>query len=117
MSTITGNQFRIDTRPAAPQLRLTRRGKTLIVAMTVAIIAILAVMFGPSSTATDQAGTPQDTTLVRVQPGHTLWQIAADANPDGDIRSTVDEIVELNSLPNASSLQMGTQIAVPVYGS
>lgn len=109
-------QLRADSRPAAPQLRLTRRGKALIVSATVAVIAVTAVMFGPSSTATDEAGTPQDTTLVRVQPGHTLWQIAADANPDGDIRATVDEIVELNSLPNASSLQMGSQIAVPVYG-
>lgn len=103
-------------RPATPQLRLTRRGKSLIVAATVALIAIAAVMFGPSSTATDQAGTPQDTTMVRVHSGLTLWQIAADANPDGDIRATVDEIVELNSLPNASSLQMGSEIAVPVYG-
>lgn len=121
MSTMTLDQtrtlqFRANSRPAAPQLRLTRRGKALIVSATVAVIAVTAVMFGPSSTATDEAGTPQDTTLVRVQPGHTLWQIAADANPDGDIRATVDEIVELNSLPNASSLQMGSQIAVPVYG-
>ncbi len=122
MSTITFNQTpsfdqaRFNSRPAAPQLRLTRRGKALIVSASVAIIAVTAVLFGPSSTATDQAGIPQDTTQVRVQPGHTLWQIAADANPDGDIRATVDEIVELNSLPNASSLQMGSQIAVPVYG-
>lgn len=120
MSTMTLDQTRTlqfsPSRPTAPQLRLTRRGKALIVSATVAVIAVTAVMFGPSSNATDEAGTPQDTTLVRVQPGHTLWQIAADANPDGDIRATVDEIVELNSLPNASSLQMGSQIAVPVYG-
>jgi hypothetical protein len=52
---------------------------------------------------------------VRVLAGHTLWKIAADANPDGDIRATVDEIIELNALPNASALQMGSEIAVPVY--
>lgn len=122
MSTITFDQtrtlgdIRLQGRPAAPQLRLTRRGKSLIVTLTVAVIAVTAVMFGPSSTATNEVGAPQDTTTVRVLPGHTLWQIAADANPDGDIRATVDEIVELNALPNASSLQMGSEIAVPVYG-
>lgn len=114
--TSTFGQTRPSARPAQPQLRLTRRGKSLIVSVSVAAIAVMAVMFGQSSNATDQVGTPQETTMVQVHPGNTLWQIAAAANPDGDIRATVDEIVELNSLPNASSLQMGSQIAVPVYG-
>jgi len=101
-------------QPAA-HVRLTRRGKALILAVAVAAIAVLAIMFGPSSTATGEAGTAPETTTVRVLPGHTLWQIAAEANPDGDIRATVDDIIELNSLPNASALQMGSEIAVPVY--
>ena len=54
-------------------------------------------------------------TSVRVLPGQTLWQIATEANPNGDIRKTVDDIVRLNSLPNASALQLGSEIAVPVY--
>ncbi len=103
------------SRPTAPQVRLTRRGKTVILSVAVVAIAILAVMFGPSSTATSEIGTPQATTMVRVLPGHTLWEIAAKANPDGDIRATVDEIIELNALPNASALQMGSEIAVPIY--
>jgi predicted Zn-dependent protease len=125
MSTITFGQsdFRpsrvgrsAGTRSAASvPVRLTRRGKIVVLTLAVIAISVLAVMFGPSSTATDQVGTPQETTMVKVLPGHTLWQIAADANPDGDIRATVDQIVELNSLPNASALQMGSEIAVPVY--
>ena len=63
----------------------------------------------------DLAGAAPETTSVRVLPGHTLWEIAAEANPNGDIRQTVDQIVRLNSLPNASALQMGSDIAVPVY--
>jgi hypothetical protein len=103
-------------RPAAnASVRLTRRGKAVILSLAVAAIGLVAIVLGPSSTATDQAGTPQDTTTVRVLAGHTLWEIAAEANPDGDIRATVDDIIELNSLPNASALQMGSEIAVPVY--
>jgi hypothetical protein len=102
-------------RPSAPHVRLTRRGKAAVLSVAVAAISVLAIMFGPSSTATDDIGAPAETTMVQVLPGHTLWEIAAAANPDGDIRSTVDEIIELNSLPNASALQMGSEIAVPVY--
>lgn len=121
MSTITLGTVRtsnchfVATRPAAPAVRLTRRGKAVILTLAVVAISVLAVVFGPSSTATSEAGVPEQTTVVTVLPGHTLWQIAAAANPDGDIRSTVDEIVELNALPNASALQMGAEIVVPVY--
>ncbi|WP_456697402.1 LysM peptidoglycan-binding domain-containing protein [Aeromicrobium sp. P5_D10] len=124
MSTMTINQF--DTRSfrdvrvvpvqreTAP-VRLTRRGKSVVLASAIAAIAVLAVMFGPSSTATDQAGTPSETSAVRIMPGTTLWDIAVKANPNGDIRKTVDEIIKLNSMPNASALQVGSEIAVPVY--
>jgi LysM repeat protein len=123
MSTITyGNFPQAPTRPAAVRterpaahVRLTRRGKAVVLTLAVAVIGLVAIVLGPSSTATDEIGTPQDTTTVRVLAGHTLWKIAADANPDGDIRATVDEIIELNALPNASALQMGSEIAVPVY--
>ncbi|MEV7396736.1 LysM domain-containing protein [Aeromicrobium sp. NPDC092404] len=99
----------------APRVRLTRRGKAVVLAIAVAVIAMLVVLFGSSSFAGDQAGSAPETTSVRVLPGQTLWQIAAEANPNGDIRKTVDEIVRLNSLPNASALQLGSEIAVPVY--
>jgi hypothetical protein len=122
MSTITLGNVRTSPRSvsipsasASAPVRLTRRGKVVIVTLAVIAIGILAIMFGPSSTASSDAGAPQETTSVQVLPGHTLWQIAADANPHGDIRKTVDEIIELNSLPNASALQMGSEIAVPVY--
>ncbi|MET1038412.1 MAG: LysM domain-containing protein [Aeromicrobium sp.] len=127
MSTITYGNFPQSTtrtarpvrtaspRPAGSQLRLTGRGKAVVLSLAVAVIGLVAIVLGPSSTATDEIGTPQETTTVRVLAGHTLWKIAAEANPDGDIRSTVDEIIELNALPNASALQMGSEIAVPVY--
>ena len=100
---------------ATPVLRLTRRGKAVVFTISLAIIAVLVIMFGSSTLAGDQAGALPDTTTVTVLPGNTLWEIAADANPNGDIRSTVDDILQLNSLPNASALQMGSEIAVPVY--
>jgi Tfp pilus assembly protein FimV len=100
---------------SARPVRLTRRGKAVVLGFAVAAIAMLAVVLGSSTVATGEAGTAPDTNTVTVMAGHTLWDIAAEANPNGDIRDTVDEIVRLNSLPNASALQMGSEIAVPVY--
>ena len=49
-----------------------------------------------------------------VQPGQTLWSIAAEARPDADIRSTVDQIVRLNALEDGAPLPIGATLAVPV---
>jgi cell division protein YceG involved in septum cleavage len=126
LMTIALDHYEHDARPVrhlravpdpapATHFRLTRRGKTVVLVATLAVIALLVVMFGPSTLASNEAGTPQETTTVTVMPGTTLWDIATEANPNGDIRKTVDDIVRLNSLPNGSALQMGSEIAVPVY--
>lgn len=101
---------------AAPRVRLTRRGRVTVVLGALAVIVALMVAFGSGTAATSEAGVIVDTTTITVQPGQTLWSIAAAANPGGDIRDTVDDIVRLNSLADGQSLQMGTPLAVPVYG-
>ncbi|MFD1859968.1 LysM domain-containing protein [Aeromicrobium camelliae] len=100
--------------PAAAPLRLTRRGRVVVFAAVALLLAVLSVVLGASVAATDDDAALA-TTTVQVQPGQTLWEIAAEANPRGDIRSTIDDIVRLNALPNASGLKMGTTLAVPVY--
>lgn len=99
----------------ATPLRLTNRGRVVLFIVAVLVIGLLAVGFGSSTTATLDAGAPSATETVTVQSGQTLWQIAVAANPNGDIRTTVDEIMEINSLPSAGGLQMGRDIAVPIY--
>ncbi|WP_166375956.1 LysM peptidoglycan-binding domain-containing protein [Aeromicrobium phragmitis] len=101
-------------QPAAAPLRLTRRGRIVVFAAVALLLAVSSIVLGASVAATDDAAT-LPTTTVQVQPGQTLWEIAAEANPGGDIRTTIDEIVRLNALPNASGLKMGTTLAVPVY--
>lgn len=100
-------------RPAAP-LRLTGRGRVLIVAVALAVITALVVVFGSAVVATNTASEPGIVTTVTVQPGQTLWSIAAEARPDADIRSTVDEIIRLNALEAGATLPIGSTLAVPV---
>ncbi len=100
--------------PDTTTLRLTRRGRVAVLLAALLTIAVLAVALGPSTTATGEAGDPVPTRTVTVQPGDTLWELATDANPNGDLRQTVDDIMRLNSLPTAH-LPMGSEIAVPIY--
>ncbi len=101
-------------RPTPPPVRLTRRGRLIVlVALLVAVLAAL-VAWGPSVVATSEPGTPVPARTVVVQPGETLWDIATRANPSGNIGEQVHEIAELNGLPSTGELQIGQRIAVPI---
>lgn len=96
-------------------LQLTRRGRLAVLVAALLTLAVLVVALGSSTTATGDAGATMATRSVTVEPGDTLWKVASQANPNGDIRQTVDDIMQLNSLPSAGGLQMGSEIAVPIY--
>ncbi|MEJ7756730.1 MAG: LysM domain-containing protein [Nocardioidaceae bacterium] len=96
-----------------PLVRLTRRGRLAVFVGALLLVAVAFLTFGPSVVATDAPGSSVPTRTVTVQPGQTLWDIAARSNPDGDIRATVQEIMTLNSLPSAGYLQIGDRLAVP----
>lgn len=111
-------------RPAAfgiqrtPQTKsvtvLTARGRLVLALLVVCAIAVGAVLLGSTVAATQDAGVAEVATVV-VQPGDSLWAIASEANPGGDIRRTIGEIVRLNSLESGSSLPAGLSLSVPVY--
>jgi LysM repeat protein len=96
-------------------VRLTRRGRLAMFLSTVLMLVVLGVVLGSTTVATDNPGAPVPATMVAVQPGQTLWDIAAKANPTGDIQVTVDDIMKLNSIASGGHLQAGDSIAVPLY--
>lgn len=102
-------------RTQRPVIRLTRRGRIVMVLVALTAIIGLGITLGDSTAATSRSGAPAAHHMVTVKSGQTLWSIAVAANPGGDIRQTVDDIMRLNSLPSAAGLQMGHQIAVPSY--
>lgn len=104
----------IRTRGARGSVRLTRRGRLVLLLAVVAALALAAVALGSATVASGEAGVVPETRIVKVQEGQTLWQLAAEANPGGDVRDTVDDIMRMNSLPSAQ-LQLGADLAVPVY--
>lgn len=83
---------------------MARRRTTLGVTALVVVAATLAGG-GVAETAPQASGRR----AVRVQPGDTLWGIAAEHAPAGsDVRAYVDALIELNDLHGP--LQAGTRL-------
>jgi hypothetical protein len=99
--------------PAAPQLRLTRRGRLTVFVLALLFAAAVAfVMAGGSSANTEPGGAPIATERIVVTPGQTLWQIASE-HSHGDVRAMVDSIEKLNAL-DEPMLYVGQELFVPV---
>ena len=62
-----------------------------------------------SAVASSAAGVAAPPTIV-VQPGDTLWSIAAEVAPEADVRITVDQLVTLNG---GSPIVVGQELALP----
>jgi hypothetical protein len=101
--------------PRTPSYRLTRRGRMVIFLVAMIAFGGLTVGLGTQVIATSERGEPVPSRAVTIQPGETLWDIAASANPGGDIRATVHDITELNALPDPGTIPSGTTLYVPLY--
>jgi LysM repeat protein len=116
----TTTQLRAAARPAtggagtsrSGAVRLTRRGRIVVTLLLLGLLLGAFVVFGGQSVATGDAGAAVPTRTVVVGEGDTLWDIASEVS-DGDIRETVHEIEQLNSLPGPA-LVVGQEIAVPI---
>ncbi len=98
-------------------VQLTKRGR-LVLALGVAVVAAVlialaglgALKIAPAA----DAAVPERTATVMVEPGQTLWQIAKQATPGGDVRATVDQIMRLNGIKDAGAVEAGTELRVPL---
>ncbi len=108
------------THPAAPQVRaarpgsvrLTRRGRLVVLTLAVLTILVVGFVLAGGSVATDESGTPEPTRVVMVGAGDTLWDIAAGLADDGDVRAMVDRIQRLNALDTGMVIA-GQRLLVP----
>ena len=115
MSTMTASTtFRPTLAPATrAQLRLTRRGRLVVLALAMLVALGLGLALAAGSVATEEPGTPEPTRVVMVGAGDTLWGIAADLADDGDVRAMIDRIERLNAL-DSGMVVAGQRLRVPV---
>ncbi|MFB4301889.1 LysM peptidoglycan-binding domain-containing protein [Actinomadura sp. NTSP31] len=98
-------------------LRLTRRGRAVLVAFAAACtLAALWLDGGSGAFAGGRAQHHRPSGHVRstvVEPGDTLWRIATDCDPGADPRVTVQRIIDLNGLGGDPTVQPGQQLVLP----
>lgn len=105
-----------DNRPAGGPsgggLRLTRRGRIVVVLAMLAVLLVGGFTLGRASSQAAGPGAHRPLPTVTVAPGETLWQIAARVDPGADRRALVDQIEALNHL-NGDQIVAGQQLRLP----
>ncbi|MGA8848030.1 MAG: LysM peptidoglycan-binding domain-containing protein [Nocardioides sp.] len=110
MSTFAQNRPAALDLGYAPDYRLTRRGRLVVLFAGLAVLLAIGVAFAGVSLA---SGEPAPTETIVVAPGDTLWDISSDLSASGDVRETMRHIEQLNSLDTVS-LTVGQRLQVPV---
>ncbi|WP_371403557.1 LysM peptidoglycan-binding domain-containing protein [Kribbella sp. NBC_00662] len=98
-------------------LRLTRRGRMLLTALSVLIFGSAIVVLGLRVSGVLEPG-PHFTHTVPVQvaPGQTLWSIAQNTNPTEDPATIVEKIADLNKLSSPADITPGETLQIPIAG-
>jgi hypothetical protein len=107
-------------RPVRTRIRLTRRGRIVVAALITASMVLVAALAWLAGTARAEAagsGPPASAVYhslrsVVVQPGESLWAIATQADPAGDPRAVMQEIIDINAL-RGTSVQPGQRLWLP----
>lgn len=101
-------------RTVTPRLRLTKRGRGVLMTVAATPLVIAALFFvlqGTPATASLE-GSSAGFSYVTVESGQSLWQLAEQIAPAADPRDTISEIMTLNQLDSADVFA-GQQLALP----
>ncbi|MCG2803318.1 MAG: LysM peptidoglycan-binding domain-containing protein [Cellulomonas sp.] len=97
-------------------LRLTRRGRVVLLALCALVLALASVLVSGRTASADAPASAPTVERHVVASGETLWEIASSiARPGQDVRDVILEVVRLNELPD-SGLAAGQTIVLPTQG-
>jgi hypothetical protein len=105
-------------KESLPPLRLTRRGKVVLIGiplmlLTALLLSLVGFLNAPAKAADSTADLALTRTVsVTVQAGESLWAIAGTVAPERDPRDVIADIVQLNNL-SAGSVVPGQELFVP----
>lgn len=115
MSTISITAPAVRPVRTATRLRLTARGRRVLLALAAVPLAIgigFAAIGGGTAIASGESVSTASFETITVMPGDTLWSIAESVAPTADPRAVIGDIRRLNAL-GSGSLQIGQSLAIP----
>jgi len=100
-------------RPARHRLRLTGRGRAVLLTLAAGPLVLwlaVAQLNGGAATGSLEGGSPSP--IVIVEPGESLWSVAERVAPGADPRDVIAAIVAFNHLATVD-VMAGQQLGVP----
>ncbi|MEQ1735336.1 MAG: LysM peptidoglycan-binding domain-containing protein [Rhodoglobus sp.] len=109
-----GTPVRAMPTQSKPTLRLTKRGRAVLMFLAATPIVIGILLFalngGGATASLDSSTTPFQ--YVTVESGQSLWQLAESLAPTADPRDVITELMRFNGLESAD-VYAGQELAVP----
>lgn len=100
--------------PAAPKLRLTQRGRGVLMFLAATPLVLAAFLFalngGGATASLEGSSVPFE--YVTVEAGQTMWQLAEEVAPQSDPRDTIVTLMQFNQL-SGSDVYAGQELAIP----
>ena len=98
----------------APRLRLTQRGRGVLLVIVATPFVIAALFFALNGGRASAALESPNTSLqyINVDAGESLWGVAQEIAPNADPRDVIQQIIELNQL-NSADVFAGVRLAIP----
>jgi hypothetical protein len=101
----------VQLRPVRRGVRLTRRGRLVLVSLLAILLAVLGGLASPAGSSAP-TGHPQ---VVVVQPGDTLWSIVAYYMPSRDAYAAIELVRQRNGL-TSDTVYPGERLTLPGAG-
>jgi LysM repeat protein len=115
-ATVGSSMSRSSTAHSSAPIRLTRRGRLIVVLALMALLVLAGIVLGHgSSQAAGHGSVAATSRTLTVKPGDTLWSVAARIAPHTDPRLVVADIESRNHLLGGQ-VRAGEQLRVPRIG-
>jgi LysM repeat protein len=95
--------------PVRGGIRLTRRGRLVVLGFLLTLAALVVALAAPATQAADPSG---EAPVAVVHAGDTLWSVAERHAPGAERFATIEEIRRLNGLPDYT-VHVGQRLRLP----
>lgn len=100
-------------RPAAPsRLRMTKRGRAVLLSAIAAPLVAIALFAGINAGGATATNSSTPLKSITMPAGESLWQVAKQIAPNADPRDFIDDVVSVNRL-TSTDVQAGQRLEIP----
>jgi LysM repeat protein len=112
MSAITAGGFSTYATSSRSHLRMTKRGRAVLLSVIATPVVLAALAFGINAGGAVGTSSSTPLTKITVVGGETLWGVAKHIAPNSDPRDVVSDIMSVNRL-NTADIYPGERLAIP----